>query len=112
MPTAKKPSATRTKKTTKSKPATVAQKVQGRGLFVKRLFTTASARWQDLLKRRPHRSFQRTYRRDYTRSLNLPGYWAFTNSVRKVLWDNKKTFLWLMAVYALLTISVVNLSSE
>ena len=112
MPTAKKPSASRTKKTTKSKPATVAQKVQGRGLFVKRLFTTASARWQNLLKRRPHRSFQRTYRRDYTRSLNLPGYWAFTNYVRKVLWDNKKTFLWLMAVYALLTVSVVNLASE
>lgn len=65
-----------------------------------------------LMNRRPHRSFKRTYRRDYVRSLNMPGYWAFTHSVHSLLWKNKKTFLYLVLVYAAMTAALVNLTSE
>lgn len=44
------------------------------------------------LARRPHRSFRLTRRRDYKRSLKLPGYWAFTNRVRVMLWRHWRLF--------------------
>lgn len=65
-----------------------------------------------LLIRRPHRSFQRTERRDYQRSLKLPGYWALTNEVRKVIWSNKKVFLCLALIYGVLTFIVIGLASQ
>ncbi|HEY5695549.1 MAG TPA: hypothetical protein VIQ80_01830 [Candidatus Saccharimonadales bacterium] len=64
------------------------------------------------LERRPHRSFRLTRRRDYVRSLKLPGYWALTNEVRKVLWQHKKHFLWLMFLYAVLTALLLGLASQ
>jgi hypothetical protein len=118
MPTAKKTSASRSKtvakSTPKKKPTAVAKK---HSRFVQRLLSlrmvaAITASGKDLLQRRPHRSFRRTYRRDYARTLKLPGYWAFTNHVRRTLWDNKKIFLAVIAVYAILTVSVVNLASE
>jgi hypothetical protein len=65
-----------------------------------------------LLGRRPHRTFKRTMRRDYVRSLKLPGYWSFTNYVRKMLWQNRKIFFGLLAVYAVLTILLIGLASQ
>lgn len=53
------------------------------------------------LMRRPHRSFHRTYRRDYIRSLELPGYLQFTGQVWRTLWSQKNTFLLLAVLYAL-----------
>ena len=44
------------------------------------------------MARRPHRSFRLTRRRDYKRSLQLPGYWSFTNSVRAMLWRHWRLF--------------------
>jgi hypothetical protein len=64
------------------------------------------------LARRPHRSFRRTLRRDYTRSLELPGYFAFTADVRRLLWANKKTFLLLALTFAVLTAIVVGVGSQ
>jgi hypothetical protein len=64
------------------------------------------------LARRPHRSFMRTRRRDYVRSLKLPGYWAFTGEVRAVLWKSKKLFLWLAVIYSVLTIALVSMASQ
>jgi len=64
------------------------------------------------LERRPHRSFRRTRRRDYTRSLRLPGYWAFTREVGLYLWRRKKTFLLLVVLYALITALFVGLASQ
>lgn len=72
----------------------------------------ATARTRDFLSRRPHRSFRRTYRRDYVRSLKMPGYWAFTNDVRKILWQQKKPFLWLVVIYAILTILLVGMAAQ
>jgi len=65
-----------------------------------------------LLTRRPHRSFRRTLRRDYARSLKLPGYWSFTNIVRKTVWQHRKVFLWLIFIYAVLTVGLVGLASQ
>jgi hypothetical protein len=69
-------------------------------------------RLHNFLLRRPHRSFKRTYRRDYVRSLALPGHWAFTNEVRSLLWRHKKTFLLLALVYGVVTLAVVGLASQ
>ncbi len=55
------------------------------------------------LNRRPHRSFRPTKRRDYKRSLKLPGYWSFTIHVWKTLWVNRKTFILLAVVYAVIS---------
>lgn len=64
------------------------------------------------LNRRPHRSFRRTRRRDFIRSLKLPGYFAFTNYVRKTLWNHRKTFLLLALIYAVLTALMVGIASQ
>jgi len=67
---------------------------------------------KNYLSRRPHRSFQRTRRRDYVRSLTLPGYWAFTTHVHQTVWKNRKTFLLLTLVYALFTAFMVGVASQ
>lgn len=61
---------------------------------------TISMRNAAFLMRRPHRSFKRTYRRDYVRSLKLPGYFRFTGQVWRMLWSHKSTFLLLALLYA------------
>jgi hypothetical protein len=65
-----------------------------------------------LLERRPHRSLKRTRRRDYVRTLTLPGYWAFTNEVRVTLWRYRRPFFWLMTLYAVLTILFIGIASQ
>ncbi|MEP7205003.1 MAG: hypothetical protein ABI716_02325 [Candidatus Saccharibacteria bacterium] len=77
-----------------------------------RLFKRARTSNRQYLQRRPHRSFRRTRRRDYVRSLQLPGYWSFTLEVRRVLWQNRKLFLLLALVYAILTAVMVGTASQ
>lgn len=64
------------------------------------------------LARRPHRSFRRTRRRDYKRSLKLPGYFAFSAHVRRTLLANKKLFIGLALIYAVLTAILVGIASQ
>jgi len=73
---------------------------------------TTKKRVRDYLKRRPHRSFRFTRRRDYTRSLKLPKYWAFTFYVHKTLWANKKIFLSLAIFYAVMTLLLAGIASQ
>ena len=75
-------------------------------------FSAYQKRVEEFLKRRPHRSFRITQRRDYKRSLKLPGYFAFTNSVLKTIWDNRKTFGLLALTSALATALAVGLASQ
>ena len=65
-----------------------------------------------LLARRPHRSFRRTLRRDYTRSLTLPGYIAFTSVVGKTLWRQKKTYIYLVLVATVVTAVFAGVASQ
>ncbi|QHN42985.1 hypothetical protein GII36_03935 [Candidatus Mycosynbacter amalyticus] len=64
------------------------------------------------LLRRPHRSFQFTRRRDYTRSLRLPGYFAFTIEVARTLWQHKLTFGLLGMIFLILTTAFGLLGSQ
>jgi hypothetical protein len=73
---------------------------------------TVRGRVSGLLARRPHRSFQRTRRRDYARSFQLPGYWAFTNTVRKLLLAHKKLFVCVALLYATLSVALIGLASQ
>jgi hypothetical protein len=71
-----------------------------------------TARAKELLARRPHRSFRPTKRRDYGRSLKLPGYWAFTNQVRMLFVRHKKLFVKMTLLYATLTVVFVGIASQ
>ncbi len=64
------------------------------------------------LVRRPHRSFQRTRRRDYVRSLKLPGYFAFTNIVLRHLWTYRRVFGGLILVYSAASAIFIGLASQ
>lgn len=77
-----------------------------------RLDKQLSRKRKAFLSRRPHRSFRLTKRREYSRSFLLPGYFSFTNSVRKELLANKKTFLLLALVYAVLSGLLVGITSQ
>jgi hypothetical protein len=70
------------------------------------------SRADSFFKRRPHRSFRRTRRRDYKRSLKLPNYWAFSIYVFKTLWKHRRLFLMLVVVYAILTVLLVGITSQ
>lgn len=77
-----------------------------------RLRVTVAQRRSEYLARRPHRSFKRTYSRDYRRSLDLPGYWSFTAHVVGIIRANRILFLGLIALYSLLGAVLVGLSSQ
>jgi len=106
-PAAKKAATRRPRATTKAAPA-----VEAAVVAPTTRFHQLKARFANFQARRPHRSFRRTYRRDYVRSLAMPGYWAFTRDVQSMLWRNRKLFLSVAAIYAVLTASLVSLASE
>lgn len=64
------------------------------------------------LARRPHRSFRLTRRRDYNRSLELPGYWSFTLYVLRLMREHRWMFAKLTLLYALVGVLTVGLSSQ
>lgn len=78
----------------------------------KKIVPTFKAWQKDFLSRRPHRSFQLTRRRDYVRSLQLPGYFAFTHYVNKTLWSNRNMFFGLACIYIILFAILVGLGSQ
>lgn len=69
-------------------------------------------RSQSFLNRRPHRSFRYTRRRDYKRTLKIPGYWSFTFYVLRVLKQNAKVFIALAVVYAIISLLVLGIGSQ
>ena len=68
--------------------------------------------YSDFLLRRPHRSFQKTRRRDYARSLDMPGYWAFTLYVVRTLLSQKKLFGLILLFYVAAGVLLVGLASQ
>jgi hypothetical protein len=64
------------------------------------------------LSRRPHRSFRVSRRRDYRRSLKMPGYWAFTGRVLSVMKQNKKVLLLLALTYTIFSAVLLGLASQ
>ncbi len=82
------------------------------GSTVKRPFTIMYRRIDGLLGRRPHRSFRLTRRRDYKRSLQLPGYWSFTGQVLSMLWRHKILFGGLALVYFLIAVAISGVGQQ
>lgn len=80
--------------------------------FCSKWWRALQSRVRGLMARRPHRSFHRTLRRDYSRSLALPGYWSFTNYVRVTLTRNRKLFLGLAAFYGVMIVLLVGVASQ
>lgn len=108
MPATKKSA----KKPKKTIPTPSASKWKNLASYLKMPLRRINYRLRDFLSRRPHRSFRRTRRRDYVRSLKLPGYWSFTNQVRSTLWQHKKIFLGLVLAYAIFSALLVGLGSQ
>ena len=79
---------------------------------IKKMFIKVRTAEHKYLSRRPHRSFRLTRRRDYSRSLTLPGHWAFTSHVYRNLRQNRKMFLLLALVYAIFTAIMVGAASQ
>lgn len=69
-------------------------------------------RREDFLDRRPHRSFRRTRRRDYVRSLAIPGYFSFTKEVFSALRTNWRTYAGIVIVFTFLNGLFVGISSQ
>lgn len=69
-------------------------------------------RRKGFLSRRPHRSFRLTRRRDYKRSLALPGYWSFTNHVRSVLVRRKALFSLFIVGYSIVSWLIFGIMSQ
>lgn len=115
MPRKKKSEITPKKVITAKKPNTVRDTKSGwrklTGWFTERSRRIRERR-AHYLKRRPHRSFQMTNRRDYKRSLKLPGYFAFTIEVSRTLWKRKWTFVFLGVLFLALTIAFGLLGSQ
>ncbi len=70
------------------------------------------ARHAAFMARRPHRSFRRTRRRDYARSLKLPGYIAFTAQVWRTLSRHKRVFICLIALYAVIMLVLGGITNQ
>lgn len=81
-------------------------------VFCKQRWVEFKQRQAEFLTRRPHRSFRLTRRRDYKRSWAIAGYWSFSNYVRAVLWQHKKTFGVIALVFSLLTVLLVGIASQ
>lgn len=82
------------------------------GPLFKRPLVAIRRQMDAYLARRPHRSFRRTRRRDYARSLSLPGYWTFSNDVLHLLRRHWKLFGLLVLAYAALSAIFVGIASQ
>lgn len=80
--------------------------------YFKKKFTNIKIRISNFLKRRPHRSFRKTLKRDYNRPTKLPGYVSFTKEVFRTIFKNKKIFIGLLIVMVIADIVLVGLMSE
>lgn len=76
------------------------------GTRVKSFVAKINSRRLEYLGRRPHRTLRRTKRRDYKRSLKLPGYIELTVKSLKMVWANRWQYLGLITIYALLTLAL------
>ena len=96
-------------KPTKSRLAPIGAKVSN---IILRPVRLVRHKIKDLQSRRPHRSFKRTRRRDYNRSLKLPNYWLFTLQVVGTLRKRTKLFLALAIVYTILMVVLGGMTSQ
>ncbi len=82
------------------------------GVFASGKVSSLKVRRKNYLSRRPHRSFRRTYRRDYVRSLQMPGYIAFTRYANRMLMQRASTYVLLAVIYAAIMLAVGAVTSQ
>lgn len=114
MTTQKKPrKKVATKKQASSRSvAKPAPTVEVSGVWPVRIWRKLRQRVDGLLSRRAHRSFRRTRRRDYVRTLALPGYWSFSRYVLRTLATHRRLFLLLGLVFAVMTAAMAGVTSQ
>lgn len=66
----------------------------------------------NFLSRRPHRSFRRTKRRDYRRSLEMPGYFGLAKEAGGIIWANKRVLLTVAVLYVVLMVLTASFVSQ
>lgn len=69
-------------------------------------------RFRNFKSRRPHRSFKLSKKRDYTRPLEIGGYWNLLGSVFGLIRENKSIFRNLVFVSSLASILLVGLMDQ
>lgn len=79
---------------------------------VVRLMSTVKSRYATLAAKRPHRSFQRTRRRDYVVRPALPGYVAFTYELVRFLRRYRRPILTIIGVFSLMYLALGGLASQ
>lgn len=111
--------ATSSKKSSAKKPVSRSKKQLPPLIYWVHIRTWMTLRWlsikkaqQSFLARRPHRSFKVTRRRDYARSLKVPGYIAFTHYVNTTLRRHWKLFLLLILIYTLILVVLGAITSQ
>ena len=69
-------------------------------------------RFRNFKSRRPHRSFKLSKKRDYTRPLEIGGYWNLLGSVFGLIRENKSIFRNLVLVSSLASILLIGLMDQ
>jgi AcrR family transcriptional regulator len=69
-------------------------------------------RIDDYIKRRPHRSFRLTRKRDIPKRVVLPGHIAFTKEVFGTLWRYRTIFSLFVVLYILLATALVGIAQQ
>ena len=92
--------------------AAVGSQSKTQGSRVSSAIKSMQRRSKNFLGRRPHRSFRRTMRRDYVRSLQLPGYVSFSAYVTKVLFSQKKLFGKILLFYVVVGLMLIGIASQ
>ena len=67
---------------------------------------------KEFLSRRPHRSFKKTDKHLMKRSLDLPGYVAFSNYVLKIIWKNRKFYLKFFLLFLLFSVVLMGVLNQ
>lgn len=110
---AKKQHTTRRKRaTSKADSRAAAKKTVSLKERLNKAWRRLTQRRQAFLRRRPHRSFRVTKRRDYRRSLKLPGYFALTKQAWQLMRKHWRIFVGLAAIYAVLGVLLSGLMSQ
>lgn len=112
MPQKKKQASSQMKKTSKKSKFSVSSIFRTIARPFVSAYKNVRARQKLFLRRRPHRTLKLTKRRDYKRSLSLPGYFAFTIEVSKLLWKYRVKFLLLGIIYIVLMFAFQLLGSQ
>jgi len=104
----------KTKKTIKKskQPITLRAILKRSGLAIKNFGARIVRRPLALRKRRAHKSFRLTRRRDIPKAPPLPGYVSFTFGVWNTLWRFKKIFGIVLGLYIVTSIVIIGIAQQ